>query len=492
MINKNQYRLLCELTDKLLNVDGVKTERVAISMLHVMRAHPIFLSRYESLFVDLNSKLALIKKLYHFVFQSCIQLLKSLNSPRILPGGLNLNKPTFIFVSHLINESHIDEESDFYFGDLPQKLALNDYHSIVSLINHTSLKHNFYKKNPFKKGMNKILLAKRLNFIEEIKILISCFKESVTLRREAKSCSQPILKKIILKASEEVLSQETFQNLRIGYQIRDIVKKYQPKAIITIFEGHAWERIVFSEARMANQSIHCFGYQHAALFKNQHAIRRPISNRFNPDTILTSGKLGFEQLVNDSSYTNVSIGILGSHKNMFPKIKDKNTEENICLVIPEGTESECKILFEFSLRCANKFPTMKFIWRVHPILNIEEISTKLFSNNKLPENIHLSKSTLEDDLNKAKWALYRGTTTIVQAVLSGVFPVYFDTQGFNIDPLYSVSDEIFYIKNDYEFHDLVANFQNIDHINSSLLKLKNSLKDFYTPINLDVLYSTIS
>ena len=54
MINENQYRLLCELTDKLLNVDGVKTERVAISMLHVMRAHPIFLSRYESLFVDLN------------------------------------------------------------------------------------------------------------------------------------------------------------------------------------------------------------------------------------------------------------------------------------------------------------------------------------------------------------------------------------------------------------------------------------------------------
>jgi len=144
------------------------------------------------------------------------------------------------------------------------------------------------------------------------------------------------------------------------------------------------------------------------------------------------------------------------------------------------------------LRCANKFPTMKFIWRVHPILNIEEISTKLFSNNKLPENIHLSKSTLEDDLNKAKWALYRGTTTIVQAVLSGVFPIYFDTQDFNIDPLYSVNDEIFYIKNDFEFHDLVANFQNIDHINSSLLKLKNSLKDFYTPINLNVLYSTIS
>lgn len=64
--------------------------------------------------------------------------------------------------------------------------------------------------------------------------------------------------------------------------------------------------------------------------------------------------------------------------------------------------------------------------------------------------------------------------------------------GFNIDPLYSVKDEIFYIKNDDKFHDLVANFQNIDHMNSLLLKLKNSLKDFYTPINLDVLYSPIS
>jgi len=116
------------------------------------------------------------------------------------------------------------------------------------------------------------------------------------------------------------------------------------------------------------------------------------------------------------------------------------------------------------------------------------MSNKLFSNNELPENIRLSKSTLEDDLKEAKWALYRGTTTIVQAILSGACPIYFDSNDFNIDPLYSVNYELFYIKNENDFQELVFNEQRTNQISSSLLKLKNSAKDFYTPINLEVLH----
>ena len=487
-MNIKQYHLLCKLADKLLTADGIKTERVSISMLHVMRAHPLFLVRYEGLFEDIKSGINFFKKFFHFTFKTSLQLLKSLNSPLVIPSPDNFNKPTFIFVSHLINETHLNEDFDFYFGDLPQQLALKESISIMALINHTSLNHKLFQKRPNNARINKILLAKRVSLGEEIKILINCFKESIALRREAKSCSQPILKKIILKASVEVLSQETFQNLRMGIQIRNIVKNFQPKAIITTFEGHAWERVIFAEARAANPGIFCFGYQHAAIFKNQHAIRRSISDRFNPDSILTSGKLGYEQLFNDSSYSKVSFRILGSHKNKIPEIKDENTKENICLVIPEGTESECLILFELSLKCAKRFPEMKFIWRVHPILSVEKIVNKLFSNNELPENIRLSKSTLEDDLKEAKWALYRGTTTIVQAILSGACPIYFDTNDFNIDPLYSVNYELFYIKNENDFQELVFNEQRTNQISASLLKLKNSAKDFYTPINLEVLH----
>lgn len=69
MINENQYRLLCELTDNLLNVDGVKTERVAISMLHVMRAHPIFLLKYEGLFEEIKSGVNFLKSFFTLHFK---------------------------------------------------------------------------------------------------------------------------------------------------------------------------------------------------------------------------------------------------------------------------------------------------------------------------------------------------------------------------------------------------------------------------------------
>lgn len=486
-MNKTQFLLICQLTDKLLTLEKVKTERVAISFLHVIRAHPVFLSKYEFLFKNINSKFFFIQMTFSYVFNIWIQLLKSLYSSRILSNSLSLKKPTFIFVSHLINESHINEEYDFYFGDLPSKLDSNNCFSIICMINHTSLSYDLLLKEKEKSNTNKIILSNRLNFIEEIKMLNSCFKESMTLRREAKGCSDPILKQIILKASTEVLSQSTFQNLRIGYQIRELVKKYQPKGIITTFEGHAWERIVFSEAKKSYQNIRCFGYQHAAIFKNQHAIKRPLSSKFNPDSILTSGMLGFEQLVKNSSYKNVSIEILGSHKNVFPNTKANNEKENICLVIPEGIESECLILFEFSLLCALKYPELKFIWRVHPILKIEKILMNVFPYRELPKNIYLSKSLLEDDLYNAKWALYRGTTAIVQAVVYGVFPIYFDTNDFNIDPLFSIKDKIFNIKNEREFYKLVFNHVDMEYLNISLLELKRKINDFYTPINLNVL-----
>ena len=45
-------------------------------------------------------------------------------------------------------------------------------------------------------------------------------------------------------------------------------------------------------ARKINPSVICIGYQHAILFKKQHAIKRKLEMNFEPDYILFSGKKG--------------------------------------------------------------------------------------------------------------------------------------------------------------------------------------------------------
>ncbi len=61
--------------------------------------------------------------------------------------------------------------------------------------------------------------------------------------------------------------------------------------MITTYEGHAWEKVAFGAAKQSVQSIRCFGYQHSAVFEHQHAIKRPLNEKYNPDVVLTSGTI---------------------------------------------------------------------------------------------------------------------------------------------------------------------------------------------------------
>ena len=50
--------------------------------------------------------------------------------------------------------------------------------------------------------------------------------------------------------------------------------------------------------------------------------------------------------------------------------KKLNKFEKTCLVLPEGIDSECKILLKFVLDCISKNLSIKFIIRFHPLTNI--------------------------------------------------------------------------------------------------------------------------
>jgi hypothetical protein len=69
----------------------------------------------------------------------------------------------------------------------------------------------------------------------------------------------------------------------------------------------------------------------------------------------------------------MQIGVQGSESEFLEKalinltdLRDISLE--CCLQLPEGSLKECKILFEYSIKCALSCPNIRFIWIPYLIL----------------------------------------------------------------------------------------------------------------------------
>ena len=98
-------------------------------------------------------------------------------------------------------------------------------------------------------------------------------KISLILLLKVKVKNNKLKKKILIFSAFEAIRPSTINVLRFVFYIIEIVKIINPKILITTFEGHAWERILFANVHQHDQNIICSGYTHAPIFRYQHAIR---------------------------------------------------------------------------------------------------------------------------------------------------------------------------------------------------------------------------
>ena len=291
----------------------------------------------------------------------------------------------------------------------------------------------------------------------------------------ARKTKTKFIKNLLMRSSEESFSNKAMVNFRISYQISELVFKYKPKFLIMTYEGHAFERLIFAQARMVDKKIICISYQHSVVFRLQHSILGNVKKEFNPDIILTSGIMGKNILKKSKKLKNIPIDILGSHRLILKEkiskqinFKKNKLHKDICLVVPEGSYKECNILFEFSAECAKKFPDIFFIWRLHPAMEISIIrkNKKLIN---LPKNIEISSNKIEIDYYKSNWVLYRNSTTVLNAVMCKLKPIYLKLPDeINTDLLKEVS----------YWHSSVINAQSFNKIRKTKNKKKWSQKNW--------------
>lgn len=416
-------------------------ERIAIPWLHVLREHPTFLAEYESLLGASTSEgFTRIIRYQAGWLRNWWRAFWSNGLTWV--GPVKFSRPVeILFISHLLDTSPSAKQVDFYFSDLPERVRAVGHEVVVGLIDHTGKADRTFPDSWQKNGAPRVIFSNSLGLLQEMSLYARLRKESLRLAGQSRAQASALLARVFARASVEALSGSARTTLRLACQVGQLVRTIRPKIIVTTYEGHAWERLVFASAREAHPGIECIGYQHAAIFRMQHSALRKLAPSFNPDRLLTAGAVGKMQLDEAPGLRGLPVDVLGSSRATHTIAHGKTLPQKLhtCLVLPEGIASECILLFEFSLSCAKLLPHMHFVWRLHPLVAFESLTDGKSRFCQLPENVELSRATMEEDVARADCALYRGSTAIVKAVSAGVLPIYLEQAGeMSIDPLYQL------------------------------------------------------
>ena len=490
-MNLNNYLLLCKTCDKFLEKIKYSKELSYLSWLYIIRPHPVSLRDYKNIlkkeFHSNNIIIIFFKNLIRFIL-ILLKLIKSFYyNNKMYYSSFNENNKKFdvFIISHFINLNLYSNKDDFYFGKIPEILNNSNYSSLLIYQNPNNYNPKKLTKEWKKHNHKKIILSNQLNFFGEMKILIRAINLIKILKKLFRKDKLNDYENTILSQSKkECLSYSTFSSFRLNIQLTDLIKKHKPKVVMLTYEGFAWERIVFQTAKDLNPKIVCIGYQHACINNYYHSLKRNLNTQLDPDIILTSGQHGYDILNNNKNFKINKISVIGSFRSDKP-IKITNSSNLSCIVLPEGYLSETYILLSFSLKCANLFPKINFIWRMHPVINFNNFKKKYSGFDNLPKNIIISENELVDDLNNSGWALYRGSTAIISAINFGLIPIFLNSDNsILIDPLNNVDQHRKIITSPKEIKDIIK--VNLLNKEKNINLFKNFSDDYYSDFKKDI------
>jgi len=457
-------------------------------LLHVLKEHPFVLKRYQPIFNNQHGVSSLKPVNKNHFFSSFRQKITTLvvACQNSLRKKSPLPKVDVVFVSHLVSDKHLKSGDDFYFSNLPSLLKSRGITSLIVLINHTDKDSDSLLRKIDPSEIPRVIVPAKLGCIKEVRMLTGLIRELISMYKDS-TCEEHFKRNSLRFLSRFSNATGALFGLRISSYINEVFNCVQPSAVMTIYEGHAWERLVYDTA--AKNNIFRAGYQHSVVTQNSHAMCRSLGVDYDPDVIYTSGSITNKHLSQGLKAGHTRVATLGSNKLSNMKQAPMNKQSlKTCLVIPEGLYDECEILFEFTLQCANKLPDVDFIWRLHPQLSFEKVLSEISLNRQdLPNNIIVSDSSLDEDIYSSTHAIYRGSTAIVEAVYGGLLPIYLsDGSDMTIDLLYDLDSGRKIVRDFSEFASAIN-----EQSKKDLESAKHYCEEYFSPLDVNILIRDI-
>lgn len=335
---------------------------------------------------------------------------------------------------------------DFYYGDLQQRLAKRGINLLLLAGDARGQRDwcAFSKAHVSTRPHG--LLPEWCLVPLQVPFQAACRQAfaAVRLLRLAKRSKDAAVKCVALQASRECLSRYNIP-FSLYYWIGKVaVQTWHPKAVITLYEGRGWEPCLRRGVKTADPFCLTIGYQHTIVLRHQLALLRQTRNTFlyvRPDVVLCSGTR--TQAMLTGSHPCSTLIPFGTFRKFPTRQQDEGPtpERRTVLVVPEGYPEEEILLFNCALRTAQVLPDHRFIFRCHPVLPFEQVRRRLDIDPGVLPNVEVSNRPLiTDDFVRASVVLYRGSSSVLYAVLHGLKPVYlYDERFYDIDPLFEVT-----------------------------------------------------
>jgi hypothetical protein len=421
----HDYAEIAAACDRLLRAPDSSLARVAIPFLHVIDPHPGHLSQYGPLrsSAAVSSPVPAIGRA-RFVARTARDVVRSMRPAQSRLGVNSRAPPVDVMIfSRAARAPSPDPADDFYFG--PMLRLLTERGVRGALVN-----------------IDRIPFSPRV----ELDISRQCRQARRELVRFSDFCVDTLDAAVARLASRHALAGMTAANLRIHAAVCRLCAQFNPRIVITTYEGPASERMIWSAARTGGRSPLCVGYQHTRLLPHAHAVRRSLGMpqvNGDPDIVMTMGEVTHSTLAASSDLRGIRLITYGSHRRTSvsrpPAVGPERTR---CLVLPDSNPGECATLFEFALECARRAPAIAFILRPHPAVDLVAMRGRAPSLRDLPSNVQFSSlAALDADCAHSACCLYRASSAAVHAVLAGVKPLYLARKGeMLLDPLLELTD----------------------------------------------------
>lgn len=424
-VTETEFRALAAACDRLLRAPESPLERTATPWLHVLSHHPAVFERYARVLGAMRGRetppLGRVRSL--LASAALVVRAAGWRAPRLPQGPFDA-----IFVSRIGSRADLDRRDDLMFGDLPARLADRGLRCLVLLRDHTAAPAGLLADVAHREApVARMLLPRTGSVARELRALRGILRERRQLTCEAAAASG--LDRVVARhAADEMRPAVVAEGLRLRAQVAEACGRWRPRLLVVTYEGHAWEKCAASGALAIDPSVGVVGYQHTLMWPHSHAVLRRVRRErgLDPDVILTCGEVTRDLLASSEALGPTEIGVLGSYRRPRTPASAPSASRHV-IVLPDGFRAETLGLFSAAIEAARSLPDVRFILRPHPVLPMACVAPEL---PQPPANVEVSDvADLNEDVARVGAVLYRGSSTVVTAVLAGLKPYYLERPG---------------------------------------------------------------
>lgn len=408
MDNKS-YNKICNIFNKIIFETKNDKNILKIPILHVQRNHDAYLKDYMGIINKNNYLILLIitflKSLTYFLWRNLeIFLFKK--------KKIKIDKPKkkkILILSHLFEDS-----KENYF----KHINLKSYDHQMIYINHSD-------KSDLTK--NKIIISERLNFLNELKILYLQLKLFSFFLKKFVMEKKFLNKKIYLLIISKIFHGSTSKIFRIERNIINMLNIYRPDYFLTTLEGFCHEKIVFS-LKKKYPNCKMIGYQHNIVLDHFNSLLNNKNKDTFPHKILTVSRKNKKILDKKKIFLDKVVNIGKFHSKLKKFDRSKYNKKITCIICPEGIISESLQLFGLAYKIAKYNKDVNIILRLHP--NLQHLHKKIINYETLNNysNLKYSTKSLQNDLKKSQFGIYRGSHSVFDFIRHGICPIFFSSE----------------------------------------------------------------